>query len=97
MQLNPETRGVLVGEITKGSPSEKAGVKGSTREVVLDNGNILVGGDIITAIDGQVVRRFNDLVGYLVRATVVGQKVNLTILRDGKQQIFQVTLAARPE
>ncbi len=96
LNLKPETRGVLVGEVTKGSPAEKSGLRGSTREVSLENNSILVGGDIIVAIDGQVVRRFNDLVGYLVRATVVGQKVELTILRDGQQQTLPVVLAARP-
>ena len=38
----------------------------------------------------------DDLIAYLARSTQVGQKVSLTILRDGKEQSLDVTLAARP-
>jgi S1-C subfamily serine protease len=42
------------------------------------------------------VKTFDDVVGYLARATNVNQTVTLTILRDGQQQSLKVTLAARP-
>jgi serine protease Do len=38
-----------------------------------------------------------DLISYLARATVVGQKVTLDVIRDGKEQQIPVTLEARPE
>ena len=55
-----------------------------------------VGGDVITAIDGQPVKRFEDLVTYLARNGKVGKTVKLTILRDGKEMTVSLTLAARP-
>jgi S1-C subfamily serine protease len=55
-----------------------------------------VGGDVITAIDGQPVKNFDDIVAYLARSTNVNQTVTLTILRDGKEQTVKVTLSARP-
>jgi len=55
-----------------------------------------VGGDVITAIDNQPVKTFDDLVTYLTSSTSVGQTVTLTILRDGQQQDVKVTLEARP-
>ncbi|HET9911197.1 MAG TPA: PDZ domain-containing protein, partial [Anaerolineales bacterium] len=47
-------------------------------------------------IDNQQVLQMDDLIAYLARSTKVDQKVTLTILRDGKQQTLDVTLAARP-
>ena len=79
------------------SPAEKAGLKGSSQQITIDGQNTNVGGDVITAIDNQKVVEMNDLIAYLARSTQVDQKVTLTILRDGKQQTLDVTLAARPK
>jgi len=97
MDLDPDQRGALVIEITGGSPAEKAGLHGSDVQVDLNGDQAQVGGDVIVAIDDQPVRKFDDLVAYLVGSTSVGDEVTLTILRDGKEQTVDVTLAARPE
>jgi len=55
-----------------------------------------VGGDVIIAIDDQPVKEMDDLIAYLSAKTEVGQKVNLTVLRDGKEKRLEATLAARP-
>lgn len=96
MNLDAGQRGALVEEIIPNSPAEKAGLRGSSKEVTIDGQTAKVGGDVITAIDGQPVIEMDDLIAYLARNTKVGQKVNLTILRDGKQETLDVTLAARP-
>ena len=82
--------------MTAGGPAEKAGLLGSTTPATIDGEDIQVGGDVITAIDGQPVKRFEDLVTYLARNGKVGQTVKLTILRDGKEMTVSLTLAARP-
>lgn len=94
--LDENQRGVLIGEVTPGSPAEKAGLKGSDQTVEVDGQQLPKGGDVITAIDGQPVRKIEDLISYLATDTVVGQKVTLTILRNGKEQSLEVVLAARP-
>ncbi len=96
MNLQSDQRGVLVGDVTSGSPADKAGLQGSTKDFTLDGQTTQVGGDVITAIDGQPVKTFDDLVSYLARSTSVGQTVKLTILRNGQSQDVEVTLAARP-
>ena len=96
MELDRDQRGALVIAVTADSPAEKAGLHGSDTQVDLDGEQAEVGGDVIVAIDDRPVKEFDDLVAYLVGSTSVGDKVNLTILRDGKEQTVEVTLAARP-
>lgn len=97
MDLNPDQRGVLVVDVTPGSPADKAGLRGSDRQVEIDGQPIRVGGDIITAYNGQPVSKFDELVAYLARQGEINQKVTLTILRQGKEQSVELTLAARPK
>jgi len=54
------------------------------------------GGDIIVAIAGTEVQSFDDVVQYLARNTRSGQKLEITVLRDGQRQTFTVTLGERP-
>jgi serine protease Do len=96
MNLDTTQRGTLVEEIVAGSPADKAGIKGSDKAVTLDGQDAAVGGDVITAIDGSPVKAIEDIIAYLANHTSVGQKVTLTLLRDGKEQKMDVTLEARP-
>lgn len=96
MGLNASQRGALVIDVTAGGPADKAGLHGSTQQATVDGQQVPVGGDVITAIDSQSVKSFDDIVAYLARSTNVGQTVTLTILRGGQQQTIQVTLTARP-
>jgi 2-alkenal reductase len=96
MKLDANQHGALVEEIFPNSPAEKAGLQGSSQEVTIDGQPAKVGGDVITAIDNQPVLQMDDLIAYLASSTSVDQKVNLTILRDGKQETVDATLAARP-
>lgn len=97
MDLEANQRGVLVAEVTSGSPAEEAGLRGSDNQVDIEGQQVSVGGDVIVAVDGQAVNQFEDLVTYLARHTEVGQTITLTILRDGKEQTMDLTLAARPQ
>ena len=96
MGLDEGQRGALVGEIVPGGPAEKAGLKGSEKQVEIDGQPINVGGDVITAIDGEPVKEMDDIIAYLGSKTVVGQEVSLSILRDGKETSVTVALDARP-
>ncbi len=96
MNLKSDQRGALVSKVTSGSPAEQAGLRGSEKQATINGENVNVGGDVITAIDGQPVKDFDDLVAYLTSSTSVGQTVTLSVIRDGQPQDVKVTLAARP-
>jgi S1-C subfamily serine protease len=96
MKLDAGQRGALIEEILPNSPAEKAGLQASNQQITIDGQQVNVGGDVITAIDNQPILQMDDLIAYLAGNTKVDQKVTLSILRDGKEQTVDVTLAARP-
>ncbi len=96
MDLDRSQRGVLIASITPDSPADEAGLRGSDKQFEYLGSQVIIGGDIITAIDGEPTPTFEALVSYLARATEPGQKVELTILRDGKTQTVDLTLGVRP-
>jgi S1-C subfamily serine protease len=93
----PAEEGLLLIEVGRGSPADKAGIQGGDQFVRLGNARIPLGGDIITAINGEPVTDSQELTVYLETQTQVGDIVEVTILRDGEEQNVQVTLAERPE
>lgn len=96
MGLKPDQRGALVADLTANGPAAKAGLRGSTQKTTVNGLQASIGGDVITTFEGQTVKSFDDLVAFLARNGQVGQTVTVTVLRDGKQQDFKITLSARP-
>jgi S1-C subfamily serine protease len=97
MGLAADQRGALVIDVTADSPADKAGLRGSDRQVEIEGQPVRVGGDVIVAVDGQPVREFGDLITYLARSTEVGQTIELTVIRIGREETISLTLEARPE
>ena len=61
MKLPPNQRGALVGTVTTGSPAGKAGLQASQTLVTINGQQTAVGGDVIIAYNGQVVKSSDDL------------------------------------
>jgi S1-C subfamily serine protease len=57
---------------------------------------LAVGGDIITAIDGQPINDLQALTVYLETERAVGDTVQLSVIRDGEERLISLTLAAQP-
>lgn len=92
-----EARGALVVEVISGSPADEAGLRSGTRDLVLENGvDTVVGGDVIMAIDDELIENFDDLISFLSRRGEVGKTVTLTIIRDGREMQVELTLGPRP-
>ncbi|RLC86493.1 MAG: peptidase S1, partial [Chloroflexi bacterium] len=56
---------------------------------------ILIGGDVITALDDQETDSMETLQS-LLQETEPGQEITLTLLREGKEHTVPVTLGERP-
>jgi putative serine protease PepD len=91
----PLVPGYLVEIVYDGSPADRAGVRGGNLSVVVQGEEYLLGGDIVTAIQGTLIRTHQD---YLtkVRSLRPGQRVKLTIVRDGQPRDLNLTVAERP-
>jgi len=92
----PVERGFLISDVLKGSPAERAGLRGGTTVKVVDGQHIRVGGDIIVGIDNIKTRGIADLLLYLERHVKIGQKVTLHIVRDGKSMDVTLIIGERP-
>lgn len=96
MDLEEDQRGAMLATIIPGGPADRAGLLGSEQPVSIDGLDFQIGGDVITAIDGELVEDMDDLIAYLSAKAVVGQQISLTILRDGNLVEVRVTLVVRP-
>jgi S1-C subfamily serine protease len=96
MSLSKNFKGVLVSTSISGGPADKAGLQGSSIQQDANGNQVLVGGNIITSIDGQPVKRMDDLISYIDGQKKVGDKVNLTVYRDGKIIDLTAILTKRP-
>ncbi len=76
----PSRRGALVAEVQPDSPAAKAGLKN---------------GDVIVAVNGQKVEDSHRL-SFTVGAIAPGTKLDLTVIRDGKEQKLKAVAAAHP-
>jgi serine protease Do len=94
----PEARqGALVEDVAVDGPADKAGLRGSSKKLTVEGEDLVVGGDIILALDGQPVVRAADIDTYLVRHTQPDQVVQLKVLRDGKEIALDAIIAALPQ
>jgi len=76
-----EKEGVLVSEVHPGTGAEKAG---------------LVSGDIILSVDDKPIKNASELVKEIQKKKV-GEKVKLSIIREGKPLVIEVKTMAMPE
>jgi S1-C subfamily serine protease len=93
--------GVLLLEVTSGGPADQANLRGGNRVVQVGRYRVPLGGDVITAVNGEPIADYQDLTVYLETQTRVGDTVSMTIIRDDdagdtQEQTVQVTLAKRP-
>jgi S1-C subfamily serine protease len=91
----PVEQGVLVQTVVQDGPAAKAGLQGGVRQVRVESALLATDGDIIVAIDSVSVQDMDDLVVYLADKSV-GERVTLTVLRDGAKRSVKVTLGERP-
>lgn len=77
----PLERGVLITNVTDGSPAQRAGI---------------IMGDIILRIESVDIESIEDLLRQ-IHQRKVGEKVRVTVFRRGFEQLFEVTLSSMPQ
>lgn len=85
------SEGVLVVDVAQGSPAQQFGLRGGQSA----NERIPIGGDVITAVDGNAVTNVDELTEQLA-SKKPGDSVTLLVVRNNQEQQIEVTLQAWP-
>jgi S1-C subfamily serine protease len=95
----PVDHGALVQTVEAGSPADVAGLKAGSLQAQLQgqssNDQVVLGGDIITQLDGKDIKT-NEQLSQLVAAHKPGDKVKMEIVRKKLTKTLTVTLGKRP-
>ncbi len=92
----PVDYGLLILQVTPGGAADAAGLRGGTERAYLGNKLIMLGGDLIVAIDGEKVEDEMDL-SQLMNNHRAGDTVKVTIYRNKKKMDVNVLLAEARE
>jgi serine protease Do len=68
------------------------GLQGGNHYVAILGDNVIVGGDVIIAINNQRIANTDDLLSYLEQHTLPGQSVSFTVVRNGQTQDISVQI-----
>jgi S1-C subfamily serine protease len=88
----PVNEGLMLERVNPGGPAANAGLRGGDRQAILGMRRIVLGGDVITAIDGRPITGQMDLNLALNRKRP-GDTVKVEYYRGGQKMEAQVTLA----
>ncbi|MEM0320803.1 MAG: trypsin-like peptidase domain-containing protein [Thermoprotei archaeon] len=90
------TRGVLVEQVVPNGPAAKAGIRGGTIQAQVYGQQVLLGGDIIVAVNGTPLNDEDSFLSYLELNVVAGESVVFTVYRSGEYLNITVTAGYRP-
>ena len=82
----PQPEGFLIKTVAKGSPAESAGIRGGNRTAVIDGQTLVVGGDILLAVDGIPTGNLADYQRMRdhMQKLAPGATITVTVLRAGR-------------
>ena len=87
----PADYGLLIIQVTPGGSADQAGLHAGTERAYLGNTAIMLGGDLIVAIDDQKVQDEDDL-SQMMNNHRAGDTVKITIFRNKKKMDVSVAL-----
>jgi len=88
--------GVLIQKVLPGGAAERAGLHGGNQQAYVGNTSIMLGGDLIIAIDGQQVADSQDI-NEIMDKHQAGDTVSVTILRGQRRMTLKLTLGEARE
>jgi S1-C subfamily serine protease len=87
----PQPVGVLIQRIARGSPAEHLGLRASTIAATIGGKSLLVGGDVILAVDGIVIESEDSYLQIQQRLSQrrPGDEITVLVLRDGEVMLLR--------
>ncbi len=92
----PADYGLLIIQVVQGSAADRAGLRGGSERAYLGNMPIMLGGDLIVAIDGEEIQDQQDL-SQVMNNHRAGDTVKITIYRAKKKMDVTVVLGEARE
>jgi S1-C subfamily serine protease len=92
----PADYGLLIVQVSPGGSADQAGLRAGSERAYLGNIPIMLGGDLIVAIDGEKVQDEQDL-SQMMNNHRAGDTVRVTIYRNKKKQDVNVSLGEARE
>lgn len=92
-----ENRGFLIMNVVEDGPADKAGIRAGDRNATLNGVKYRLGGDVITGINGTEINDIDQVHNYLSENTRPGDRIVITVTRDGQQTEIPLTLEPRPQ
>jgi S1-C subfamily serine protease len=83
--------GLLIVQVVPGSAADHAGLHGGSERAYVGNTPIMLGGDLIVAIDGQPIAEQQDL-PHVMQNHRAGDEVTVTVYRGKKRMDVKVVL-----
>ena len=91
----PVDHGLIIQSVEPGSAASNAGLRAGNQRVVVSGNSLVLGGDILTAVDGKPVTTYEEL-SNAISSKKPGDEVTLTIYRNGKQLTVTAKLGRQP-
>jgi S1-C subfamily serine protease len=89
------THGAYVQSVAPGGPAARAGLRGGTSKFEFDAAQYMIGGDVITEVNGRPLTLGHDLTDAIALLNP-GQVVTLEVWRGGAGHQVKLTLGTRP-
>jgi S1-C subfamily serine protease len=89
------SHGSMVRSVASGSPAARAGLRGGTTQIQFDVQQYMVGGDVVSKLDGRDLNASFDLAAAVTELSP-GQRVTLEVWRGKSKRDLTITLGTRP-
>lgn len=91
----PVKEGLLVSEVVRGGPAERAGIRGGTRATRLGELQVYLGGDILVKMEGKPIRTHQELMNIL-KTRKAGERIKISGYRGPREMTWEVVLQRPP-